>query len=569
MQIVTQRNLQRPDCDDSNGEYTYLAAENAQLKRELENITRQLPHLRQLIEYAADALILHDDQGVIVDCNQRCAEMFASPREDLYEQNLTHFLGNLTHIMLERVGQLPAGVREKFIGSLLRDDHTSIPVEIHITAFQTNGRRLHVSSLRDISDRMKSENALRETQTKLSHTNVELCRANERLEHLASMKDQFLANMSHELRTPLNAVLGLSEALMEDIYGPLTPKQRESLQTIQQSGQHLLDLINDILDLSKIQADRMSLDIVDVDLDSLSQQVMRLVRSQASARRLRLHFSSDGAMGMIKGDAKRLKQIVLNLLSNAVKFTPEGGEVGVDIHYRDGDDMVRLAVWDTGIGIPADQQNLIFEPFVQLDGDLARQHAGTGLGLSLAARLSEMHGGRMEIDSTPGRGSRFTVILPGPRAPHASQATAEIDRPALAAHDRPSTERTPGTGGKVLIVEDNAANVTHVRDYLQNRGYHVVTAGNGLDGIEAATQLLPDVVLMDIQMPGIDGFEAIVRLRRDRRTEKLYIVALTALAMAEDRARCLEAGADAYLSKPFSLKELEILITKIPAARGT
>jgi PAS domain S-box-containing protein len=568
LQVVTQSNPQRPDYADPSGEYLNLAAENAQLKRELDNITRQLPHLRQLIEYAADALILHDDQGMIVDCNQRCAEMFALPREDLYEQNLSHFLGNLTHIMLERVGQLSVGVREKFIGTLLRDDHTSIPVEIHITAFQTGGSRLHVSSLRDISDRLKSENALRETQTKLSHTNVELCRANERLEHLANMKDQFLANMSHELRTPLNAVLGLSEALMEDIYGPLTPKQRESLHIIQQSGQHLLDLINDILDLSKIQADRMSLDIIDVDLDSLSQQVMRLVRSQASTRRQRLHFSSDGAQGMIKGDPKRLKQIVLNLLSNAVKFTPEGGEVGIEIRYRDEDDKVCLTVWDTGIGIPVDQWDLIFEPFVQLDGDLARQHAGTGLGLSLVARLTEMHGGRMEIDSAPGRGSRFTVILPGPRSLHAVQTTVEIDRPAVA-NERLSMERMPVAGGKILIVEDNAANITHVRDYLQNRGFHVVTAGNGLDGIEAATQLLPDVVLMDIQMPGIDGLEAIARLRRDPRTEKLYIVALTALAMTEDRARCLEAGADAYLSKPFSLKELETLITQFTSNQGT
>ena len=569
MQSVTQPNAQQADCDGADQEHIHLVAENARLKRELDNVTRQLPHLRQLIEYAADALILHDDQGLIVDCNQRCAEMFALPREDLYEQNLSHFLGNLIHIMLERVGQRPAGIREKFIGSLLRDDDTSIPVEIHITAFQADGRRLHVSSLRDISDRLKSENALREVQAKLAHTNVELCRANERLEHLAHMKDQFLANMSHELRTPLNAVLGLSEALMEDIYGPLTPKQRESLQIIQQSGQHLLDLINDILDLSKIQADRMSLDIVDVDLDSLSQQVMRLVRAQASARRQHLHFSSNGLPGIIKGDPKRLKQILLNLLSNAVKFTPEEGEVGVEIHYHADDHTVRLTVWDSGIGIPADQQDLIFEPFVQLDGDLARQHAGTGLGLSLVARLTEMHGGRMEMDSTPDHGSRFTIVLPGPCSPHASPAMAESDRSAAAAHNHPATEHTPGSGGKVLIVEDNAANITHVRDYLHSRGFDVVTAGNGLDGIDAAAQLLPDVILMDIQMPGIDGFEAIARLRRDRRTEKLFIVALTAMAMAEDRARCLEAGADAYLSKPFSLKELETLITKATLTQDT
>ncbi len=551
-----------------DGEYRRLAAENGRLKRDLDNITRQLPHLRQLIEYAADALVLHDAEGIIVDCNQRCAEMFAIPREDIYEQNLSHFLGNLIQLMLERVASLPAGTCEKFVGSLLRDDHGSIPVEIHITAFDANGRRLHVSSLRDISDRLKNEHALREIQTKLSHTNVELCRANERLANLAKMKDQFLANMSHELRTPLNAVLGLSEALMENIYGPLTPKQRESLRTIEYSGRHLLELINDVLDLSKIQAERMSLDVADIDLNGLSQQVLRLLQAQASAHQQRLHFSSSGPVEIIKGDPKRLKQILINLVSNAVKFTPGGGEAGIEVNYVDADE-VRLTVWDTGIGIPAAQQDLIFEPFVQLDGDLARQHAGTGLGLALAAKLITMHDGRLDVDSAPGQGSRFTLTLPihGPRLPRIQQQEASDERPDTTATRAPRVRAT-GEGMTVLIVEDKIANITHLRDFLQHRGFHVVTADNGLSGINMALELIPDVVLMDIQMPGIDGCETIKRLRRDTRTEKLFIIALTALATSKDRERCIDAGADAYLSKPYSLKELESLIANVRTIEG-
>ena len=566
---MKNQGMELMDIDSSNDEQQRLIQENARLKRDLENIAKQLPHLRQLIEYSADAMVLHDDEGNVVDCNQRGAQMLGVARDQVYEQNLSHFLGNLIHIMLEHIAQLPTGTCEKFVGTLLRDDNTSTPVEIHITAFEAGGRRLHVSSMRDISDRLKNEHALREIQTRLAHTNVELCRVNDRMARMARMKDQFLANMSHELRTPLNAVLGLSEALMEEVYGPLTPKQRESLQTVQQSGQHLLELINDVLDLSKIEAERVELDIADVDVEGLCHQVLRLVKSQANTHRQRLHFSSNGSISTIKADAKRLKQILLNLLSNAVKFTPDGGEAGIELDLLPDENAVRLTVWDTGIGVPADKHELLFEPFVQLDGDLARQHAGTGLGLALVSRLTEMHGGRIELESATGRGSRFKVILPVGKPADITthrQSAAAVNQP----YAKTDTNETTATDEKatVLIIEDNPANINHVRDYLIARGFRVETAVSGLDGINKAWELLPDVVLMDIQMPGINGYEAVERLREDERTKDLHIIALTALAMPEDRLRCLNAGANDYLSKPYGLKALEAMINKTCCAGG-
>ena len=247
---------------------------------------------------------------------------------------------------------------------------------------------------------------------RVAERTAELLAANEELARAVRLKDEFLANMSHELRTPLNAVLGLSEALQEEVYGPLTQRQKKSLASIERSGRHLLDLINDILDISRIEADRLTLDRRLVTVASLCQSNLDMVKPDAGKKNVDLSIHLDGQMPTLTADERRLRQILVNLLANAIKFTPEGGKVGLDVTSDPGTKTTSFTVWDTGIGIAPEDLERIFQPFVQLDASLSRHYAGTGLGLALATRLARMHGGDVTVESQVNEGSRFTVTIP-------------------------------------------------------------------------------------------------------------------------------------------------------------
>ena len=267
-----------------------------------------------------------------------------------------------------------------------------------------------------IRERDQAEEALREERATLAQRvaerTAELSRANAELERASRLKDEFLANMSHELRTPLNAILGMSEALQEQVYGPLNDKQSRSLRTVEQSGRHLLSLINDILDVSKIEAGKVELEIGSVSVEAVSQASLGLIKQAAHEKRITVNADFDNAPMTIQADERRLKQILVNLLTNAVKFTPEGGAMGLEVSGDAGEGMVHFSVWDTGIGISQEDMAKLFKPFVQLDSSLSRQHSGTGLGLALVSRLTESHGGRVSLESKEGQGTRFTVSLP-------------------------------------------------------------------------------------------------------------------------------------------------------------
>jgi signal transduction histidine kinase len=226
------------------------------------------------------------------------------------------------------------------------------------------------------------------------------------------MKDEFLASMSHELRTPLNTILGVAEVLQEQIYGPLTAKQYYALGNLVESGRHLLSLINDILDLAKVEAGQVSLNLEQVEVEPVCEAAVRMIRQTATARRLTVTMRIDPAVKIIYADELRLKQVLINLLTNAVKFTPAGGNVGLEVEGDPDRQRVRFAVWDTGIGIAEDDLGQLFQPFVQLDSRLSRAYEGTGLGLALVARLTALHHGEVMVTSKLGQGSRFTVTLP-------------------------------------------------------------------------------------------------------------------------------------------------------------
>ena len=422
-----------------------------------------------------------------------------------------------------------------------------------------------IGSCVDITERKLRETALQDERAQLAlkveQRTAELAQANAELAKAARLKDSFLANVSHELRTPLTAILGLSETLLTGSQGPLIGKQRRSIQTIEEGGQHLLSLINEILDLAKIDAGEMTLEPKDsVSIEAVCQGSLRFVREMAQKKGVVLSSTTDGAIGTFRSDERRVKQVLVNLLGNAVKFTPPGGSVGLEVVGDRSESVVRLTVWDTGIGIPKADMERLYQPFVQLDDGRDRQHGGTGLGLALSRRMVELLGGRIFCGSEEGKGSRFTVVLPaGPPDPEAAASAPMV--PTEAPAGSPAPVMAPR---RVLLVEDSPELRTMLADYLEGQRHHVVVAASGAEAIAVATRERPDVILMDIEMSGVDGLEAITRIRTVPGLETIPIMALTARAMRGDRERCLAAGATEYLSKPVNLSRLGAWIVALP-----
>jgi PAS domain S-box-containing protein len=413
----------------------------------------------------------------------------------------------------------------------------------------------------DITERKQMESVLAEERNQLAKRvedrTADLSRANANLARALRVKDEFLANMSHELRTPLNAILGLSESLGEQVAGPLNEKQQKYLATINESGHHLLALINDILDLAKIEAGQITLDINKVDVNSVCQASLRMIKQLAHKKEQEVLFEIDEDLGLMWADERRLKQMIVNLLSNAVKFTPEGGRIGLEVRGEPAANKVTITVWDTGIGIHEQDLERLFRPFVQLDSGLAREATGTGLGLALVAQMARMHGGSVHAISKPGEGSRFILQLPWEPVMGGDLAARLRNTGKFRAVD-PAVERPT-----ILLIEDTREVVMMLVDYLEMAGYKMVTAQDGIDGLAQAKLTHPDLILMDIQMPRMDGFEATQKLRSDPEFKDIPIIALTALAMPNDRQRCLDAGMDEYMSKPVNLKTLTKTIQKL------
>jgi len=426
-----------------------------------------------------------------------------------------------------------------------------------------------VGYLADISDRKQTEEKLRQVNERLTLTNAELYRA-------TRLKDEFLAVMSHELRTPLNAILGMSEGLLEGVIGELNDRQKHSISIIERSGKHLLDLINDILDLSKIEAGKLELQQAPVAVQHLCEGSLAFVKQQAFKKQIQLTIEMAQGLPDIVVDERRIRQAIINLLSNAVKFTPDGGSVTLEVRPLKQDDRfwLRFAVIDTGIGIAPDDVKRLFTPFAQVDSSLNRQYEGTGLGLALVRRLVELHQGKVGATSTLGEGSCFTICLPYTVAP-ASQGLMEPDAGQRSLQS--SVAERSANGGlpfnasvsssaatvlpkpaipTILLAEDNPANIDTLSCYLESRNFRVLVAKNGREAIALAQEQIPDLILMDIQMPEVDGLEAIRTLRANADLPAIPIIALTALAMPGDRERCLEAGANDYLTKPIRLKVL-------------
>lgn len=414
---------------------------------------------------------------------------------------------------------------------------------------------------------------------------IRLNRINQDLERASRLKSEFLASMSHELRTPLNSILGFSELLLRHPQQTLAARQENYVQTIHRSGQHLLNLINDILDLSKVEADKLEIDLQPVSIQEACQQCLKMVQPRAERKRIALSLELvDCQIDRVVVDERRVRQMVINLLSNAVKFTPEKGTVKLSIRIAYGTQLLRenrpdespinpstpyicIEVADNGIGIPADKQALLFRPFQQIDSSLTRRHDGTGLGLALTKRMAELHGGTVSFETSDNQGSSFRIWLPlnELREEPESDKPIESETSALLSLGN-NQDAEYGQSPRVLVVEDQPYNQTLISELLELEGLAVELVGDGASMAKVIRsefvrpQVLPQLILMDIQLPHVDGLQLIRQLKQHPHWSQVPVIAVTAMAMARDRQACFDAGADDYVSKPIDFNDL---LTKV------
>jgi signal transduction histidine kinase/DNA-binding response OmpR family regulator len=384
----------------------------------------------------------------------------------------------------------------------------------------------------------------------------ELEEKSRQLEQASQHKSEFLANMSHELRTPLNAIIGFSDVLLERMFGELNPKQADYLQDILESGRHLLDLINDILDIAKVEAGHMELMVEQFALAAALENGLTMVRERASRHGIALDLDVDPAIGAVEADERKIKEVILNLLSNAVKFTPDGGQVAVTARLVDAE--AQVAVRDTGVGIAPEDLGHVFEEFQQVGSATANQQEGTGLGLTLAKKFVELHGGRIWVESQVGVGSTFVFTLPlrqGAAAPEAALAAAA----AAGAIDSDNADPT------ILLVEDDEHAIDLLSLYLKEADFNVVVARDGEAGLALARSLRPAAITLDMLLPRVDGWDFLARAKADPAIADIPVVIVSIL---DERGKGIAMGAAEFLVKPVNRDDLFATLRQLTTTKN-
>lgn len=387
----------------------------------------------------------------------------------------------------------------------------------------------------------------------------QLAQVNQDLEETNQLKNQFLANTSHEIRTPLSSIIGFTHLLLAQGYEPDKARHQEYLNIIQSSGKHLLGLINDILDLSKIEANQLEVQWEIVEISTLCRNILALVKEKAANKGLILRLEIAPDIKNVIADPLRLKQMLLNLLFNAIKFTTKG-TVGLKVSSED--EFLRFTIWDTGTGISAEDQALLFQPYSQVVNPAVNPDEGTGLGLVVTQKLAEIHGGYLELESLVNQGSRFSILLPlkpTGKVLTAIETTAEND---LEAVGHPCHHHSLISSSLILLVEDDFANGELISIYLRKLGYQVIWVKNEREMWTNLQETNPAIILMDVSLPDANGLNLVQELREKDEYQHIPIIAQTAMAMKGDRETCLAAGFNDYISKPIDLQLLGSMLGK-------
>jgi PAS domain S-box-containing protein len=524
-----------------------LEAVNAELQRELAERQRNqklLEEQTQLLDLAHDTILTRLLNGSITFWNKGAEQMYGWSAAEAY--------GQLSHSLLQTQFPLPPSKIETQLqtegyweGELVHIKRNGVPIIVAsrwVLQRDEQGNSVKVLEINnDITNQKRAEEQLRRSHERISLANQELARA-------ARLKDEFLTNMSHELRTPLNSILGLAELLLEEVFGTLTSQQHQFLRTIEQSGQHLLGLINDILDLAKIESGKMELDIRSISVHLLCESSLNFVRLPARQKQIQLTCQIDEVVTEIEADERRLLQVLVNLLSNAVKFTPDGGSIALEVRMDLPQQAIEFRISDTGIGIAQENMSQLFQPFVQLDSSLSRQYSGTGLGLSLVRRIIDLHGGSIRVESEVGRGSCFSIVLPW--------------HPLSQPEDAPESEAIPHTEVmyQALVVEDSSAAASQIKRYLAELGATSVIHPVGEGAVEVALRVKPDVIVLDLLLPDCSGWEVLAQLKEHSATRHIPVVVIS---VVDERSRSLEFDATEHILKPLSRQKIYQALNQI------
>ena len=501
---------------------------------------------RTVFESANDGIFISDPEGRILEINGVACRTLGYSREEFLRMNLKDVNSPADAAKVRDRSMALDQQGCVFEVRHLRKDGSELPVEVNARLFVFQGAPAILGVARDITERkrLEAEADLRARQLERARTEAEVANR---------AKSEFLTHMSHEMRTPMNGIIGMTGLLLDD---HLTAEQTEQAQTIQTCANDLLNMINSILDLSKIEAGRMELECSNFDLVECLREIGDLMSTQASAKGLSFLFEHDVPSEWVNGDSGRLRQIVLNLLANAIKFTEEGS---VELRLKtEAVDALRtvfqISVKDTGIGIPHEKLALLFSRFTQVDSSLGRKHEGTGLGLAISRELAQLMGGTITVQSQGGLGSEFTLRIPLARGAQCAAEPAGTGKPVEA----PLRTRTR----RVLLAEDNAVNQRLALRLLEKLGCRVDVAGNGREAVRMAQQFTYDLIFMDCRMPEMDGYEACRQIRLRQTASRVPIVALTAHAIKGAREECLQTGMDDYLTKPVRPADFERMLMR-------
>lgn len=543
------------------GEFEFLTSV---VTRTAELLTKQSEVLREsemkfrsVAQSANDAIVSADQRGNIIAWNTGAERIFGYQEAEVLGKPFTMLMPErYQHAHEQGLERMRESGEAKSLGKTTelaghRKSGQEFPLELSLSGWKTGEGEFYTGIIRDITERKHAEEALQaltaSLEQKVWERTAELEVARDQALTATQHKSEFLANMSHELRTPLNAVIGFSEVLLERMFGELNRKQEEYLRDILGSGRHLLALINDILDLAKIESGRMELDLGTFDLPAVLNSTFMLIREQAMRQRIHVSLDIDHRLGRFTADERKLKQILLNLLSNAVKFTQDEGALSLKAVLQD--DGVEISVTDTGIGIEPEIQQKIFDEFFQV-GDHLRKQEGTGLGLAVTKKFIELHGGRIWVQSAKGQGSTFTFTLPILPTPENRSA------PTVAMPDAHPNANAP----LVLVVEDDPVAAKLLSIYLMEAGFSVEVAADGDAGFEKAKTLRPALITVDILIPKIDGWELLTRLKADQATASIPVVVVS---IVDERGRGFALGAADYLLKPVDREVLARVIQRV------